>query len=154
MLRSLVLGMESSGGATLCSSVLLVVEAIESDRERVATSEVEHALEHLLLFLAGVVEQESPRLPLLDDLKELELVVRLENQLFDKTGRDLVLDSANLHVLIDDLHSEASSLSRQELVAVLIGQIVKLSEDHVIQFHQLHAGEGLDVQERDTSGEL
>ena len=143
----------SCGLAAWFAVIALGVVGLMHDIEGVILPEASH-VDEVLFGKLSILHVHLPRTPLLHDTEELELVVSLVNQLLNKTAGNLLLDSTNAHVLIDDLHPESSKLAAVELVAVLVGQVSDLLQDQVVQLHQLHAGEGLNVHPCDASGEL
>ena len=78
----------------------------------------------------------------------------LENQFLNETARDLLFNSSDRTVLIYDSHSVASELTGQELVVVRIGQGIDFLEGEVVELHQLHSWEGIDIHEGYTSRKL
>jgi len=135
------------------SGVVRVVVSLERCWEWIAPSKVKHTL-HSILLCEVTSAQIRPWLPLLHNLEQFDFIMCLEDELLDQAGGDLLLNSANRHGLVHDGHSEPGELLAQELVSVLVWHVLQLLQAEVIEFHELHSWEGLDVQEGDTGGQL
>ena len=117
-----------------------------------ALSERGHGLRECgIVFGLG---QEFPGSPLLHDAEQFDLVMGLENQFLDESARDLLFDSSDRTVFINDSHSVASELTGQEFVVVCVRQGIDFLEGEVVELHQLHSWEGIHVHEGDTSRKL
>jgi hypothetical protein len=86
-----------------------VVVIFEGSEEGVALSETSHGLRELgIVFSLG---HEFPGSPLLHDAEQFDLVMGLEDKFLNEAARDLLLDSSDGTVLINDLHSVASEFT-------------------------------------------
>ena len=133
--------------------VAIRVVSLVNDIEWVVSAEACHIQKLLLVFLC-VLKVHLPRSPLLHDAEEFEFVVSSSNQLFDEAASDFLFDIADAVVLINLLHSPAGLLTSIVLVSVFFGQILDLSQDQVVKFHELHSWERLDIKEGLSGGKL
>ena len=133
--------------------MVAILEVLECGWERIAFHKVEHIL-HLLLRLKVPGAELLPWLPLLYDLQQFDLVVRLKDKFLDEAGGDCLLDGANGRVLVHDGHAEPRQLLAKELVPVRVRHVFELLEGEVVQFHELHSWEWLHIQVSNTSGKL
>ena len=126
---------------------------------------LKHGWEGTIMSEAGKIVQELfhvgfdlcevlPRLPLLHNSQQLDFVVGLENKFLHQSSANLVLNLTNLQILVYDLHAETGQLTRQELIAILIGERLQLLQRQVVKLHQFHAREWFDVEVGNTSGQL
>ena len=103
----------------------LSVVVLMHDSEGVVVPEARN-VEKVLFGQLSILHVHLPRTPLLHDAEEFELVVSLVDQLLGETTGNLLFDSANAHVFVDNLHPVASQFAAVELVAVLIGEVRNL----------------------------
>ena len=102
-------------------------------------------VEEVLFGLVSILKVHLPRAPLLHDAKELKLVVSLVDELLGEATSNLLFDRTDAIVLIDDFHPVASKLTAVHLVTVFIGKVRNLLQDQIVELHQLHARERLDI---------
>ena len=116
-------------------------------------SKASEVVKQLLLFIFGRGEVD-PRLPLLHEAQQLQLIVSLKDKLLNQSRGDFVLNSADRGVFINDLHTETSQLTRQKFVGVFVGQDADFVKSEVVELHQLHSWEGLHIEEGNACGKF
>ena len=116
------------------------------DREGIVVGEACKVQQHLLVILR-ILAIQLPWTPLLHDSEKFKFVMSLEDELLNQSSGNLLFDGTNAIVLIDGLHAMAGLLASVILVTILIRQVLNLNKDQVVQLHQLHAGEWLDIHE-------
>ena len=134
------------------SVMSLVVESLPSAWEGISSSCVQDVQQFLFVLLLLLLV--LPGRPLFHYFQQLQLIVRLEDQLLNHSSSNFVLNLSNGSCLVNYLHSKFGKFLREELVLVLVWQVLDLLQSQIVELHELHSGERLHIEVSDSSGQL